>query len=69
MNTPNYTSKPLCSSKPGDYIEFEAMADCVCAVSSCPYDMDGQAGGKVTDVAIVTNIWPAGNWQGKQLRP
>lgn len=56
QNTPAYTFKPLCSSKPGDFIEFEALVDCICAVSSCPYDMDDQAGGKVTDVAIVKNV-------------
>ncbi|KAK3697311.1 hypothetical protein LTR37_017544 [Vermiconidia calcicola] len=37
QNTPNYSLKPLGSSKPGDYIEFEALMDCVCAASCCPY--------------------------------
>jgi uncharacterized protein YcgI (DUF1989 family) len=53
QNTPNYSLKRLGSSKPGDYIEFEALQDAVIAVSSCPYDLDGFNGGKVTDVAVV----------------
>lgn len=53
QNTPNYSLKRLGSSKPGDYIEFEALEDTVCAVSSCPYDLDGFNGGVITDVAIV----------------
>ncbi|KAK5112133.1 hypothetical protein LTR62_004476 [Meristemomyces frigidus] len=56
QNTPNYSLKPLGSSKPGDYIEFKAMKDCVCAASCCPYDLDLFNGGKVTDVAVVTGI-------------
>ncbi|KAF2110518.1 hypothetical protein BDV96DRAFT_202874 [Lophiotrema nucula] len=53
QNTPNYSLKRLGSSKPGDYIEFEALQDVVCAVSSCPYDIDGVNGGVITDVGIV----------------
>jgi hypothetical protein len=37
QNTPNYTLKPLGNSKAGDYIQFEALLDCICAVSCCPY--------------------------------
>ena len=37
QNTPNYTLKALGTSKAGDYIQFEALLDCICAVSSCPY--------------------------------
>ncbi|KAK5175676.1 uncharacterized protein LTR77_000815 [Saxophila tyrrhenica] len=37
QNTPNYSLKPLGTSKPGDYIQFEALKDCVCAASCCPY--------------------------------
>jgi len=59
QNTPNYSLKRLGSSKPGDYIEFEALQDCVCAVSCCPYDLDGFNGGRVTDVAVVTGV-PSG---------
>ena len=58
QNTPNYTLKPLGSSKPGDYIEFEALKDIICAASCCPYDLDGVNGGKITDVAVVTGISP-----------
>lgn len=53
QNTPNYSLKRLGSSKPGDYIEFEALQDTLCAVSSCPYDLDGFNGGIITDVAVV----------------
>lgn len=54
QNTPHYTLKGnLNPSRKGDYIEFEASEDCVCAVSSCPYEMDGFNGGKITDVAVV----------------
>lgn len=53
QNTPNYSLKRLGSSKPGDYIEFEALEALVCAVSSCPYDLDGFNGGKITDIAVV----------------
>ena len=56
QNTPNYSLKPLGPSKPGDYIEFEAMQDCICAASCCPYDLHGFNGGKVTDIAVVTGI-------------
>lgn len=56
QNTPNYSLKRLGSSKAGDFIEFEAMKDCICAASSCPYELDGFNGGKITDVAVVTGI-------------
>lgn len=39
QNTPFYTLKALNHSRPGDYIQFEALKDTVCAVSSCPYDI------------------------------
>jgi uncharacterized protein len=39
QNTPNYTLKPLNSSRAGDYIQLEALKDTVCAVSCCPYDV------------------------------
>lgn len=39
QNTPNYTIKALNTSRPGDYIQFEALKDTVCAVSCCPYDL------------------------------
>jgi uncharacterized protein len=53
QNTPNYSLKALNPSRPGDYIEFEALQDCVCAVSCCPYDLDGFNGNKITDIAVV----------------
>lgn len=56
QNTPNYTLKALNSSRPGDYIQLEAMKDVVCAVSCCPYDLNGFKGGTVTDIAVVTDI-------------
>ncbi|KAK6439045.1 hypothetical protein LTR95_004743 [Oleoguttula sp. CCFEE 5521] len=64
QNTPNYTLKPLAPSKPGDYIEFEALKDIVCAASCCPYDLNGFNGGKITDVAIVVGVPAAGSSTG-----
>jgi uncharacterized protein YcgI (DUF1989 family) len=43
------------SSRPGDHIDFEAMERLICAVSSCPYDVDGFNGGKITDIAVVVS--------------
>ncbi|KAK8198509.1 hypothetical protein M8818_006376 [Zalaria obscura] len=56
QNTPNYALKAIGPSKAGDYIEFEALEDSVCAVSCCPYDLHGFNGGKVTDIAVVTGL-------------
>lgn len=56
QNTPYYSLKALNCSRAGDYVEFEALKDAVCAVSSCPYDGNGFNGGHVTDVAVVTGI-------------
>jgi uncharacterized protein YcgI (DUF1989 family) len=53
QNTPNYSLKRLGSSKPGDYVEFEACEDVLVAVSCCPYELGGFNGGKITDVAVV----------------
>ena len=39
QNTPYYTLKALGCSRAGDYVEFKALKDAVCAVSSCPYDV------------------------------
>lgn len=55
QNTPNYSLKAMGSSKPGDYIEFEALEDLVIAVSCCPYEIGGFNGGVITDVAVVTS--------------
>ncbi|KAK5140610.1 hypothetical protein LTR04_002908, partial [Oleoguttula sp. CCFEE 6159] len=54
QNTPYYTLKPLGCSRAGDFIEMKALADLVVAVSCCPYDVGGFNGGKVTDIAIIT---------------
>jgi uncharacterized protein YcgI (DUF1989 family) len=52
QNTPLYSLKGgLMSSRAGDYIEFEVLVDCVVAVSSCPYDLNGF--GPPTDVEIL----------------
>lgn len=43
QNTPSHTLKALNGSRPGDYVQFEALKDTVCAVSCCPYDIAGLA--------------------------
>lgn len=54
QNTPFYSLKGgLMSSRPGDFIEFEVMMDCVVVVSSCPWDRDGF--GSPTDIEIVVS--------------
>ena len=39
QNTPDMNLKDLMCSKPGDYIELEALIDAIVAVSACPYDL------------------------------
>jgi uncharacterized protein YcgI (DUF1989 family) len=56
QNTPYYSLKALGCSRAGDYVEFEALKNAVCAVSSCPFDGVGFNGGKVTEVAVVTGL-------------
>ncbi|KAK4988183.1 hypothetical protein LTR66_003400 [Elasticomyces elasticus] len=56
QNTPNYSLKRLGCSKKGDYLEFEACKDAICAVSSCPWSAHGFNGGKITDIAVVTGL-------------
>ncbi|EON95609.1 putative aminomethyltransferase protein [Phaeoacremonium minimum UCRPA7] len=56
QNSPNYTLKPLGCSRPGDYIEFEALKDMVCGLSCCPWEEDGMNGGKATDIAVITGL-------------
>ena len=56
QNTPYYSLKGLNCSRAGDYVEFEALKDAVCAISSCPFDSDGFNGGHVTEVAVVTGL-------------
>lgn len=56
QNTPDYTLKPLNTSKKGDWCEFRVERDCVVGLSCCPFDLGGFNGGEVTDVAIVTGL-------------
>jgi len=56
QNTPNYSLKRLGPSKPGDFIELEALTDLVCVVSCCPYDQDGFNGGTITDIGVITGL-------------
>jgi len=39
-------------SKAGDHIAFEALMDLVCAVSSCPMDLNATGGNKITDIGV-----------------
>ncbi len=39
-------------SKAGDHITFEALMDLVCAVSSCPMDLNVTGGNRVTDIGV-----------------
>ncbi|KAF1842274.1 uncharacterized protein K460DRAFT_388974 [Cucurbitaria berberidis CBS 394.84] len=66
QNTPNYSLKAMGSSKPGDFVEFEALEELVCAVSCCPYDIDGFNGGNITDVAIVISEEKTGEIQEQE---
>jgi uncharacterized protein YcgI (DUF1989 family) len=45
------TLEPL--SKPGDFVEFEAAADCVVALTACPQDQNPCNGWRITDVKVV----------------
>ena len=56
QNTPYFSLKNLNCSRAGDYVEFEALQDAVCAVSSCPFDSNGWT--TATDIAVVTGIKP-----------
>lgn len=53
QNTPNYSLKGLNTSRAGDFIEVEALMDCLVVASACPFDRDGFNGGKATDIAMV----------------
>lgn len=53
QNTPNYSLKGINTSRAGDFIELEALMDCLVVASACPFDRDGFNGGKATDVAVV----------------
>lgn len=39
INSPNYTLKPISDSKPGDYIEMEALKELVIGVSCYHFDL------------------------------
>lgn len=55
QNTPFYKlNGDLLSSRKGDVIEMVAEMDTVCAVSSCPYDLNGF--GKPTEIEITIGI-------------
>jgi uncharacterized protein YcgI (DUF1989 family) len=45
------TLEPL--SRAGDWIELEAITDCLVAVTACPQDMNPCNGFSITDIAIV----------------
>ena len=52
--TPNWkleTREPL--SRPGDFVEFRAEADCVVALTACPQDQNPCNGWKITDINVV----------------
>lgn len=45
------TREPL--SKPGDFLEFQAEADCLVALTACPQDQNPCNGWKITDINLV----------------
>ena len=58
QNTPYYSLKALGCSKAGDYCEWENVLDkdVVVGLSCCPFEEEGFNGGKVTEVAVVTEV-------------
>jgi len=55
QNTPFYKlNGDLMSSVAGDYIEMVALMDVVCAVSSCPYDLNGFV--KPTEIGVAVGV-------------
>ncbi|KAJ9655763.1 hypothetical protein H2198_005469 [Neophaeococcomyces mojaviensis] len=56
QNTPNWSLKPLGTSRAGDWCQFEVMVDCVVGWSCCPFDVEGFNGGKVTDVMVLLGL-------------
>lgn len=58
QNTPEYSIKPINTSRAGDYCQFEVLVDCVVGWSCCPYDLDGFNGGRVTDVQVLMGLNP-----------
>jgi len=54
QNTPFYTLKgALGNSRAGDFVEFEAMGECVVGVSCCTFEAGGLNGERATDVEVV----------------
>ena len=45
-----FTRAPL--SRPGDYVEFQADADCLVALTACPQDQNPCNGYRITDIQI-----------------
>ncbi|EXJ86999.1 hypothetical protein A1O3_03956 [Capronia epimyces CBS 606.96] len=56
QNSPYFCKKALNCSRPGDWVEFEVLLDCVVGWSSCPFDQEGWSGGTPTDVLVVTGL-------------
>jgi len=55
QNTPFYKlNGDLMSSVAGDYIEMVALMDVICAVSSCPYDLNGFV--KPTEIEVAVGV-------------
>ncbi|KRT74139.1 MAG: hypothetical protein XU13_C0009G0004 [Candidatus Rokubacteria bacterium CSP1-6] len=46
------TVEPL--SKPGDFVEFRAEADCLVALTACPQDQNPCNGWTITDVKVIS---------------
>ena len=45
------TLEPL--SGPGDFVELEAQADCLVALTACPQDQNPCNGWRITDIKVV----------------
>lgn len=67
QNTPNYSLKPLNTSRAGDWCQFEVLIDCVVGWSCCPFDLDGFNGGRVTDVMVLTGLKPGEDRTNEEL--
>jgi uncharacterized protein YcgI (DUF1989 family) len=56
QNTPYFAHKQLNCSRPGDWVEFEVLLDCVIGWSCCPFDQNNWCGEKPTDVLVATGL-------------
>jgi len=56
QNTPCFSNKPLICSRPGDWVEFEVLLDCVIGWSACPFDQNNWSAEGPTDVLVVTGL-------------